>query len=290
MTQHVSSSPLISAADLAVELDRAAKALRVLDVRWSLAEPDGSPAHRAGHIPGAVYVDLESELSDHSVAGRGRHPLPMGTSLQDALRRWGVHDDSSIVLYDDWNLAGSSRARWVLRAAGLTDVRVLDGGLQAWKRAGLPIEEGEVIVDRGTVEVQHDNLDRGALPTLTAEQAQELGSAGRLVDARAPERYSGETEPIDPVAGHIPGARNLPFTTLLTEDGHFRHAEEIRQIVDGSVGSGSATDTFGVYCGSGVTAAVLLTALDVAGYDNAALYPGSWSEWVSSGRPAELGR
>jgi thiosulfate/3-mercaptopyruvate sulfurtransferase len=234
----------------------------ILDVRWQLAEPDGRAAYERGHIPGAVYVSLEDELSDHAVSGRGRHPLPSGRSLQAAARRWGVRDGVPVVVYDDWNRAGSARAWWVLTAAGISDVRILDGGLGAWSG---PFETGTVKPEPGDVIVVHDDLYAGARPTLTAAQA----ATAALIDARAPERFRGDVEPIDPVAGHIPGARNVPSTSLLTDDGTFALGR--LPAVDGPIGA---------YCGSGVTASVMVAAFAAAGVD-AALYPGSWSEWCS---------
>ena len=267
---------LITAAELAQRLD-AGEPLTILDVRWQLTEPDGRASYERGHLPGAVYVSLEHELSDHSVSGRGRHPLPSGLSVEAAARRWGVRNDVPVVVYDDWNRAGSARAWWVLTAAGLTDVRILDGGLSAWPG---PLETGSVTVEAGDVTVAHDNLYAGALPTLTAEQA---AVAATLLDARAPERFRGEVEPVDPVAGHIPGARNVPSTGLLAEDGRFLPDADLARVFDG-------VQPTGVYCGSGVTASVVLAALAAAGVD-AALYPGSWSEWCTDPtRPVERGQ
>jgi len=253
---------LITGTELARRVD-AGEPLTILDVRWQLAEPDGRAAYEQGHLPGAVYVSLEDELSDHSRSGRGRHPLPPGRSVEAAARRWGVRQGVPVVVYDDWNRAGSARAWWVLTAAGIPDVHILDGGLSAWTG---PLETGPVVPEPGDVTVKHDDLYAGALPTLTAEQA---AAAENLLDARAPERFRGEVEPVDPVAGHIPGARNVPSTGLLSHDGTF--AIERLPAIDGPVGA---------YCGSGVTAAVVVAAFAAAGVD-AALYPGSWSEWCS---------
>jgi thiosulfate/3-mercaptopyruvate sulfurtransferase len=264
---------LIGAGELAQRLGQN-EPLTILDVRWQLAEPDGRAAYERGHIPGAVYVSLERELSDHSVAGRGRHPLPSGRDLEASARRWGMRRGVPVVVYDDWNRAGSARAWWVLTAAGIPDVRILDGGLAAWPG---PLERGWVTPPLGDITVSHLDLYDGALPTLTAEQV--TGPAVTLLDARAPERYRGDVEPIDPVAGHIPGARNVPSTSLLTDDGRFLPREAvIRRVGEGSVGA---------YCGSGVTASVVVAALAAAGV-GAALYPGSWSEWCSDPtRPVE---
>ncbi len=196
---------LISADEL-VGLIRAGDPITVLDVRWRLDEPDGRAAYLQGHVPGAVYVSLEDELSDHTIPGRGRHPLPSGRSLQAAARRWGIRQDSLVVVYDDWNRAGSARAWWVLTAAGLADVRILDGGLSAWRSSGASLETGAVAVQPGNVTVLHDDLYAGSRPTLTAEQTGTV----TLLDARAPERFRGDVEPVDPVAGHIPGAKACP--------------------------------------------------------------------------------
>lgn len=271
---------LITAAELA-RLIEAGDPPAILDVRWRLDDPDGRAAHLDGHLPGAVYVSLEDELSDYSVAGRGRHPLPSGRSLQAAARRWGIRHDDAIVVYDDWNRAGSARAWWVLTAAGLRNVRILDGGLSAWRSAGHPLESGPVDPAPGNVTVSQADLYTGDRPTLTAEQIGEV----TLLDARAPERFRGDVEPLDPVAGHIPGAKNLPSGAVLSDDGTFLGAGALGQLladrgIDGRVG---------VYCGSGVTAAITIAALAATGRQ-AALYPGSWSEWCSDpARPVGRG-
>jgi len=273
---------VLMAADDLMRRIAAGEPVTLLDVRWQLAQPDGYAAYLQEHLPGAVYVSLEDELSDHGVAGRGRHPLPSGPAVQDAARRWGVRDGRPVVVYDDWNRAGSARAWWVLRAAGLPDVRILDGGLAAWKAAGGALESGPVDPEPGTVTVRHDDLYAGAMPTLTADQVNELP----LLDARAPERFRGEVEPVDPVAGHIPGARNLPSTSLLADDGTLLlDADLVALLTDRGVGDAPV----GVYCGSGVTAAVAIAALTALGRD-AALFPGSWSQWSAEpGRPVARG-
>ena len=273
---------VLMAADDLMRRIAAGEPVTLLDVRWQLAQPDGYAAYLQEHLPGAVYVSLEDELSDHGVAGRGRHPLPSGPAVQDAARRWGVRDDRPVVVYDDWNRAGSARAWWVLRAAGLPDVRILDGGLAAWKAAGGALESGPVDPEPGTVTVRHDDLYAGAMPTLTADQVNELP----LLDARAPERFRGQVEPVDPVAGHIPGARNLPSTSLLADDATLLpDADLVALLTDRGVGDAPV----GVYCGSGVTAAVAIAALTALGRD-AALFPGSWSQWSAEpGRPVARG-
>jgi thiosulfate/3-mercaptopyruvate sulfurtransferase len=266
---------LISVTELAVRI-QAGETLTILDVRWQLTDPDGRAAYEQGHIPGAVYVSLEDELSDHSVSGRGRHPLPSGRAVELAARRWGMHGGEPVVVYDDWNRAGSARAWWVLTAAGIADVRILDGGLSAWHG---PLETGTVAPEPGDITVQYDDLHSGALRTLTADQA---AVTAPLLDARAPERFRGDVEPIDPVAGHIPGARNVPSTGLLDGDGQFLPDAELIRV-------GGGTATTGAYCGSGVTASVVVAAFAAAGVE-IALYPGSWSEWSSDPtRPVERG-
>ena len=266
---------LISAAELS-ELLRASDPVTILDVRWRLDAPNGRAAYLDGHIPGAVYVSLEDELSDHALSGRGRHPLPSGHSVEVSARRWGIRAGVPIVVYDDWNRAGSARAWWVLTAAGLTGVRILDGGLSAWRSAGGSLATGPVTPPPGNATVLHDDLYAGALPTLTAQQA---GAADlTLLDARSPERFRGDVEPVDPVAGHIPGAQNLPSGTVLTDDGTFRADGDLsRLLAERGIERGRR---IGAYCGSGVTATITLAALAAMGYP-AALYPGSWSEWSS---------
>jgi thiosulfate/3-mercaptopyruvate sulfurtransferase len=271
-----------SLADLLAGPDAAT--VTVLDVRWTLAHPDGRDAFAAGHIPGARYLDLDSQLSDHTRTGLGRHPLPTGPALQESLRTLGVKDGDTVVVYDDAQAAGSSRAWWTLTAAGLEDVRILDGGWAAWQAAGGAVETGPAAVPApGDVTVTHEDLYDGARRTLTKEQAAATGGHDGhsiLLDARAPERYRGETEPVDPVAGHIPGAANLPSTSVLDEAGRFLPADELREVfADLGVGPTTAGGPVsGAYCGSGVSAAVLVAAADSVGLD-LALFPGSWSQW-----------
>ena len=189
-----------------------------------------------------------------------------------------------MVVYDDWNRAGSSRAWWVLTAAGLPDVRILDGGLAAWVSAGGVLEAGPVTPQTGDVTVVHTDLYAGALATLTAGQVAD-GAAATVLDARAPERFRGDTEPVDPVAGHIPGAHNLPSTSLLADDGRFLPDAEITAMLAAC----DPGDSVGVYCGSGVTASVVIAALSAAGVQ-AALFPGSWSQWsAEADRPVATG-
>ncbi|MEE2852498.1 MAG: sulfurtransferase [Actinomycetota bacterium] len=266
---------LITAAELA-DVIRAGDPVTVLDVRWRIDAPDGRPAYLGGHIPGAVYVSLDDDLSDHAISGRGRHPLPSGRDVQTAARRWGIRQDALVVAYDDWNRAGSARAWWVLTAAGLHNVRILDGGLAAWRSAGLHLETGPVDPPPGNVTVPHHDLYAGSRRTLTAERIGE--DTVTLLDARAPERYRGDVEPLDPVAGHIPGAKNLPSGSVLAADGTFLDDDSLAQLLsDRAI---ERHDAVAAYCGSGVTATVAIAALAAMGRE-AALYPGSWSEWSS---------
>lgn len=250
----------------------------LLDVRWALGDPDGEQHYRDGHLPGAVYVDLETDLAAPATPEGGRHPLPPIDRLQAAARRWGI--TRGVVVYDNTGGLAAARAWWLLRWAGVPEVLILDGGLAAWQAAGHAVVSGQArrrppseIVLRG-----------GQLPTLTADEAAALPGHGTLIDARAAERYRGEVEPVDPRAGHIPGAISLPTTgNLRAGTPLFRTAGELRDRFAGLRGP------VGVYCGSGVTAAHEIAALAVAGID-AALYPGSWSAWSSDpARPVATG-
>ncbi|GLW90493.1 sulfurtransferase [Actinokineospora globicatena] len=257
----------VSVADLAAGI----AGVRVLDVRWRLGVPDGRPAHAEGHVPGAVYVDLESELAAHPGPGDGRHPLPNRAALQEAVRRWGIDDGDPVVVYDDSGNAAAARAWWLLRDAGLSDVRLLDGGLAAWGAAGHPLETGTVTPEPGTA-----TLRESTLPTTDTDGAAAWPDRGVLLDVRAAERYRGEVEPIDPRAGHIPGAINAPTTENLAPDGTFLPADALkRRFADLGVEPGVDV---AVYCGSGVTATHTIAALQIAGF-SATLYPGSWSQW-----------
>jgi thiosulfate/3-mercaptopyruvate sulfurtransferase len=266
---------LITVAELADRIG-AGDPVTVLDVRWRLDEPDGRAAYLQGHIPGAVYVSLDDELCDHTITGRGRHPLPSGRSVEASARRWGIRQGVPTVVYDDWNRAGSARAWWVLTAAGFSDVRILDGGLSAWRPAGGDLATEPVGPPPGNATALHDDLYAGALPTLTAEH---VGAADlTLLDARAPERFRGDVEPVDRVAGHIPGAENLPSGEVLNGDGTFIADDALRKLL--AEHSVENAKRLGAYCGSGVTASITVAALATVGYQ-AALFPGSWSEWSS---------
>jgi thiosulfate/3-mercaptopyruvate sulfurtransferase len=250
---------------------------RLLDVRWELGGPHGRPDYLAGHIPGAVFVDLAAELAG---VGQGRHPLPALEDLQAAARRWGIRDGETVVVYDGGSGMAVARAWWTLRWGGIEDVRILDGGLPAWQGE---LETGEVAPPPGDVV-----LTGGGMPVLDADAAATLAERGVLLDARAPERFRGELEPIDPVAGHIPGARNAPAADNLDERGRYLPREALRERYVALGVSGDAP--VGAYCGSGVSAAQDIVALELAGVRDVALYPGSWSAWCADpARPVATG-
>jgi len=263
-------SPLISANALLPLLG----SVTLLDVRWQLGRTDGHEEFLAGHLPGAAYVDLETELADppHTGAG-GRHPLPSAERFSSVMRAHGVSSDRPVVVYDAVEGAAAARAWWLLRYFGHPSVQLLDGGLAAWQG---PLEEGPALSRQGDFEGS-----AGHLPVLDAAGALRVAAEGTLIDARAPERFRGETEPIDPVAGHVPGAVNVPHTANVA-DGRFKAVKELAAMYPGS-------GEVGVYCGSGVTAAHDVLALELLGIE-AALYPGSWSQWVSDpDRPVAKG-
>lgn len=244
----------------------------LLDVRWGLTGSPGVADYLAGHLPGAVFCDLDAVLAGPPGAG-GRHPLPSIEVLQSGLRRLGVCATRPVVVYDQADSTSAARAWWMLRWAGHPDVRVLDGGLASWTAAGLSVHTGEVEVAVGNFVVRP-----GGLPVLDAAAAGQLAEVGVLLDARARERYAGEVEPVDAVAGHIPGAVSAPTSGNVKETGRFLDPAELRERFD-ALGVRAGTPV-GAYCGSGVTAAHEVLALAVAGID-AALYVGSWSEWIT---------
>ncbi|MEV7013513.1 sulfurtransferase [Streptosporangium sp. NPDC051022] len=270
-------SPLITPSELA-ELAGPA----ILDVRWKLGGPPGAESYREGHVPGAVFCDLNADLA--APAGPlGRHPLPAPGAFQDAMRRLGVSGSRTVVVYDEADSTAAARAWWTLRYFGHSDVRVLDGGLRAWISAGLPVAEGEErAAAPGDFVARPDGM-----PVLDAGQAQELAADGVLLDARAAERYRGEVEPIDPVAGHIPGAISAPTSENVDPAGRFHLPDFLRERFN-TLGAVPGVRV-GVYCGSGVTAAHEALALEVAGIQSA-LYVGSWSNWVADpARPVATG-
>ena len=245
----------------------------LLDVRWALGRDDGHERYLAAHVPGAVYVDLDTELAAPASPAAGRHPLPDVADLERAARRWGVREGAAVVVYDETGGTAAARAWWLLRWAGVRDVRLLDGGLPAWVAAGYGVEPGEVTPEPGDVV-----LVPGALPTVDADGAAALAADGVLLDARAAERYAGRVEPVDPRAGHVPGAVSAPTAANLDPDGRFLPADALRARFAGLGVTPGAGVPVGVYCGSGVTAAHEVAALASIGVVSV-LYPGSWSQW-----------
>jgi thiosulfate/3-mercaptopyruvate sulfurtransferase len=274
------SSPLITVAALAGDLAGASPPT-LIDARWRLGGPPGIDSYRAGHLPGAVYVDLGRDLSGRP-GQAGRHPLPEAGDFQAAMRRAGVSDGHPVVVYDDGGTLAAARAWWLLRYFGHDRVRVLDGGFRAWQAAGQPLTEAEPSPPPGDFTARP-----GHMPLIDADGASATARTGLLLDVRAPERYRGDSEPIDPVGGHIPGAVNAPFTGSLTGDGTFRDPAGLRERF-ASLGAVPGAPV-AAYCGSGVTAAQEVLALELAGIP-AALYIGSWSNWLAEpGRPVATG-
>jgi len=254
----------------------------LIDVRWSLAGPPGIEAYRAGHLPGARFADLDTELAGRRGAG-GRHPLPESADFEGLMRRLGVRGDSAVVVYDAADGVPAARAWWDIRYFGHRDVRVLDGGYAAWVSAGLPVTTDEPVVAPGDFVALP-----GGLPILGADSAARLATNGVLIDVRVGERFRGEVEPVDPIAGHIPGAVNLPTTGNVGPDGKFLDVETLAkrfgllELDDG--------EEVGAYCGSGVNAAHTVFAMTLAGLRTPALYVGSWSNWIADGsRPIATG-
>jgi thiosulfate/3-mercaptopyruvate sulfurtransferase len=266
---------LVSPAALAEEL-ASEPGPALLDVRWRLGGPPGLDSYREGHLPGAVFIDLERDLAAPP-GPAGRHPLPDPAVFTDAMRAAGVSEDRPVVVYDDRDATAAARAWWLLRYHGHQNVRVLDGGL--------PVTRADPAAKPGDFTARP-----GHMPVLDAAGAQDVARTGLLLDARAGERYRGEHEPVDPVAGHIPGAVSAPTADNVNPDGTFRGAAELAArfaVLAG--GADPGTETVGAYCGSGVTAAHEVLALALAGIP-AALYVGSWSNWITDpARPVATG-
>ena len=279
------TSPLITAAELAAHLEDPSWV--VVDCRFTLTDPKAGPAAYArSHIPGARYADLDEDLSRHPGPKDGRHPLPLAADFAARLGAWGIANDSTVVAYDDASGAIAARLWWLLGWLGHDRRLVLDGGFAAWTAAGLPVENRQPsfrparFVARG---IADDSVVEAAeLPALQA-------NGGLLVDARAAPRYRGEQEPIDPVAGHVPGAVNRPASLNVEADGRFRVPATLRRELTELLGD-RLVDELIAMCGSGVTACQLLLALAVAGLDGGKLYAGSWSDWIRDpARPVAKG-
>lgn len=244
----------------------------LLDVRWKLGDGagDGQRRYRQAHIPGAVYVDLPSQLASAPTMAGGRHPLPEPEVFREAARDWGINNDDVVVAYDDSGGLSAARVWWLLRDGGFDTVYLLDGGLDAWRAEGFELDSGDELASLGNVE-----LVSGQMPRLELADVLDFARTSLLLDARAAERYRGELEPVDPRAGHIPGAVSAPTTGNLAATGHFLPATELAvRFKD----LGADDRDVAVYCGSGINAAHQIAALAEAGIE-AALYPGSWSQW-----------
>jgi len=279
------SSPLISPEELARRLDDPTWV--VVDCRWTLTDPAAGPAaHARSHIPGARYANLDDDLSRRPGPSDGRHPLPAAADFAARLGSWGVGNSTTVVAYDEASGAIAARLWWLLGWLGHDRRLVLDGGFAAWTAAGLPVEarmprwQPAHFVPRALAD---DSVVEAAdLPALQA-------AGSLLVDVRAAPRYRGEQEPIDPVAGHVPGAVNRPGSVNIDANGRFRASEALRGELTDLLAGRSPGELIAM-CGSGVTACQLLLALEVAGLDGAKLYAGSWSEWIRDpARPIATG-
>lgn len=279
-------NPLVDVDELARELDEVV----LVDARYWLGQAGrGRAAYEQGHLPGARFVDVDAELADPPAADgirpgthtSGRHPLASAERFAATVRRLGIDASSRVVVYDQSNGLAASRLWWLLRDGGHGDVRVLDGGFDAWVASGGELSTDEPAEGQGSFVP-----GPGQLPVVELDELAGLAGQGhRLVDVRAAERFRGEVEQVDPVAGHIPGAENLPATSLQTADGHFLATDELRE----RLGHLRAGDV--VSCGSGLTASQVLLAAEVAGIDGLRLYPGSYSQWISDpARPVETSR
>jgi thiosulfate/3-mercaptopyruvate sulfurtransferase len=288
---------LIEPAELAAPLSRSAAAdadWTILDCRFDLARPDwGAGAYATGHVPNALYAHLDRDLSGPVTPVSGRHPLPSVERLAETFGGWGIDETVQVVVYDQGNGAFAARLWWLLRWAGHPKVAVLNGGFAAWQQAGLPTDTTPGM-RRPRVFTPRPGAANTVVSTAELERLLAAGAlkngASMLVDARGADRFAGENETIDPVAGHIPGARNHPFLRNVDARGRFLPAEELRErwrtTLSGEAGAAGAI----AMCGSGVTACHNLLALEVAGLPGARLYAGSWSEWIrDAGRPVARG-
>ena len=274
---------LVQAETLASALGEAD--LVILDCRFSLADPDaGERAWRASHIPGARYAHVDRDLSDHDKRGQGRHPWPEADAFTTRLAAWGITPSHRVVAYDDGDGAFAARLWWLLRTLGHRDVAVLNGGWTRWTALGLPVDDR---VPAAKPAAYAATFDTQRLLDADAVQ-RHLAAGGLLVDARAAERFRGEVEPIDPVAGHVPGAVNRPYASNLA-DGRFKPAARLHAEFDALL-DGRAADEMVTMCGSGITACHHLLAMVHAGLPGAKLFTGSWSGWIGDrSRPVATG-
>lgn len=278
-------STLIDVATLQRHLADAS--FRVVDCRFELGNPDtGRSLYLSGHLPGAAYVHLDEDLSGPRTPWSGRHPLPDPQELAATFGRLGIDDSVQVVAYDDSNGAYAARLWWLLRWLGHKRVAVLDGGLAAWRAAGLPLSEPPIAVAPRTFRAQPDETAH-----VSGDEVARLLADDEcvLLDARAPERFEGRVEPLDPQAGHVPGAYNHHFARNLGPDGRFLQAEPLAAMLGRQL-RGRPPSAVISMCGSGVTACHTLLALEIAGLGGARLYPGSWSEWSrDADRPVAVG-
>jgi thiosulfate/3-mercaptopyruvate sulfurtransferase len=268
------------------ELIEAGAALAV-DCRWQLTDPSFGPrVYAEGHIPGAVYANLDRDLSELGRPGLGRHPLPQPEAFASALGRFGITPETDVIAYDGDNGAYGARLWWLLRMSGHERVAVLDGGLAAWRAAGLPVSTE---VPERTPTRYALSFAPGFVETADSVWSMLQRDAGLLVDARGPTRFRGEEEPIDRVAGHVPGARNRPFASNTRADGTFKPPEALRREFETLLGGGPPGEVVHM-CGSGVTACHNLLAMEHAGLGGSRVYAGSWSGWISDpARPVATG-
>ncbi len=277
---------LMSGEELAAALKAGDPRLRIVDARFELSDPAfGRQAYAAGHVPGAIHLDLDHDLAGPKGVHGGRHPLPDMEAFAAKLGAAGIGDEHLVVVYDHAGGMYAGRAVWLLRFAGHEDVRLLDGGLNAYQAAGGELTTVEPRYAPATLTVR-------LRPEMVVDADYVKAAIGRddvvLLDARAPERYRGETEPLDPKAGHIPGALNRFFGANL-KDGRFFAADELKERLDLPDGVADGSRTAVAYCGSGVTGAHLVLAMELAGYPGAKLYAGSWSDWSSRDLPVAVG-
>ncbi len=274
---------LVSVADLNARLNE--PGLCIVDCRHSLLDPEaGRALYEAGHLPGAVHADMDRDLAGPVTATTGRHPLPAIDEFIESLRRWGIGSTSQVVVYDDAGGGLAARLWWMLNWLGHEHVAVLDGGIAAWERAGLPVSTEAARPERG----DFAGVAGARVAVTTDDVSNRVVAADELllIDARDPARFRGEQEPIDPVAGHVPGAVNLPFSVSLNDDGTWKSATELAEIWSDLLENTPAEKPLAVMCGSGVTACHLALSATIAGIREPALYVGSWSEWIrDSGRP-----
>jgi thiosulfate/3-mercaptopyruvate sulfurtransferase len=274
MPSQAPSSPLISAQALSAKLGDTD--CLPIDCRFDLARPDsGEEAYRLAHIPGAIYAHLDRDLSAPIGARTGRHPLPDLSRFATTLSQWGVTANTHVVAYDADTSAFAARLWWLLRWIGHENVSVLEGGFRAWQASELPVTTEAPTRTRSSFEAR----PRRDMWVDAEQLTQHLSQGWRLLDARAPERFAGKVEPIDPIAGHVPGAVNHPLATNLSSDGRFLSAQELRARYDASQAGVDDARTIAM-CGSGVTACHLLLAMEIAGKRGGKLYAGSWSEWI----------